>query len=528
MRQLAVLALLCVFGWVVAASAAPIGLPTGFTVPADFKEDLSKRNYWDFDTSQYDFLPDGAKNTTHQKVEGHLWHLAVSTTAFPLNNSDGLIAHLADEFQAGGWTILRRQGTFVAQKLGGAGDLWVSGTGNAGYFGLVLMQMASPSLSLALPAPKAEIETVKGTQDLPFALPLPGSKMEKTQLDHRSFEVSLPGSSQKLYAFSDETRWYDEPAGISSYEFATIYDKALAAAGWDVVQIKVGGDVAITAHFAQNGRDIWLYTHGDGGKQSINVVDNGAQSKESLLKQQLAKDGHIALYGIYFDTDSAVPLPASEPTLENVLKLLQDDGTLRLEVQGHTDNSGAPDHNQTLSEVRAASVVQWLAVHGIPADRLVAKGYGATMPVADNNTAEGKAKNRRVELANLSASAATAPSVTHAMTAAATNAKGTLLACTLGPQSGVNQSISIMNSTGTVLKPETIINVSVDATAALPGGADDCFAVDRALPANGKVSRVVALGAGATGSICRAYVSKLHPAVVHQADGGVFTECDPE
>ena len=86
--------------------------------------------------------------------------------------------------------------------------------------------------------------------------------------------------------------------------------------------------------------------------------------------------------------------------------LLSKDATLKLEVQGHTDNVGSDAYNQTLSEARARAVVDWLTKHGTAPDRLTAKGYGQTVPVADNNTDEGRAKNRRVEIANPGCTAA--------------------------------------------------------------------------------------------------------------------------
>jgi OmpA-OmpF porin, OOP family len=404
MTRSAVLALvfLACVGWmqgVQRAEAAPVNLPTGFVVPGDFHEDTTRRQYWDFDAVTYDFTPAGQNSMTHQKVEGHLWRTPVSTTVVAVNNPDAVVTLIATDFEKDGWTILRRQGAFVAHKPAAGHDLWVSGTGNSSYFSLVLMETAAPGRSLVLPPPKAEVETVASTDALPYFLPLPGSKMEKTINDHRSFEVALPGSAEKLFAVSNETRWYDEPAGVSSYEFVAVYRKALETAGWVVVRGQVAGDAVVIAHFAKNGRDIWLYTRGDGTKQNINVADYGAQTKQASLRDQLAKDGHVALYGIYFDTDLSTPRPESEATLQNVLKLLRDDATLRLEVQGHTDDVGTADHNAKLSDARAASVKTWLTGHGIAADRLTSKGYGATKPVADNHTPEGRAKNRRVELA---------------------------------------------------------------------------------------------------------------------------------
>ena len=120
--------------------------------------------------------------------------------------------------------------------------------------------------------------------------------------------------------------------------------------------------------------------------------------KESALQKQLREEGHFALYGIYFDTDIAIPRPESGPTLQHVLELLQNDTALKLEVQGHTDSTGSVEHNEKLSDARGASVKQWLVDHGIDASRLESKGYAATQPVADNKTPEGRARNRRVEI----------------------------------------------------------------------------------------------------------------------------------
>ncbi|MCR5887660.1 OmpA family protein [Hymenobacter sp. J193] len=84
-----------------------------------------------------------------------------------------------------------------------------------------------------------------------------------------------------------------------------------------------------------------------------------------------------------------------------MLRLLQQNPTLRLAVQGHTDNSGTAPHNQQLSEARAAAVVATLTQAGVGAARLQSAGFGQSKPLADNSTEEGKAKNRRVELVKL-------------------------------------------------------------------------------------------------------------------------------
>jgi outer membrane protein OmpA-like peptidoglycan-associated protein len=113
----------------------------------------------------------------------------------------------------------------------------------------------------------------------------------------------------------------------------------------------------------------------------------------------LQAEGRIALYGILFDTRSAVVKPESMPTLEEVAKLLKTQPTLRLLVVGHTDNVGTFEFNMDLSQRRAASVVQILTSKlGIDPKRLMPVGVSFASPVATNRTEEGRSKNRRVQL----------------------------------------------------------------------------------------------------------------------------------
>jgi outer membrane protein OmpA-like peptidoglycan-associated protein len=115
-----------------------------------------------------------------------------------------------------------------------------------------------------------------------------------------------------------------------------------------------------------------------------NVVISG---KEITIKQQ-----------IQFALDSAVILPDSFGLLTEIADTLIRHGELkRVEVQGHTDNSGTVDHNKMLSEQRAEAVVAWLTQHGVTSDRLMARGYGQEKPLVPNVTAGNRAQNRRVQ-----------------------------------------------------------------------------------------------------------------------------------
>ena len=115
------------------------------------------------------------------------------------------------------------------------------------------------------------------------------------------------------------------------------------------------------------------------------------------LYDRMLTDGKFITYGITFDVGKAVIKPESMGEINRIVKLMNDDPSLRFEVQGHTDNTGNAANNQKLSEQRAQAIVAKLVETGISADRLSAVGKGQTSPLADNSTAEGRAKNRRVE-----------------------------------------------------------------------------------------------------------------------------------
>jgi outer membrane protein OmpA-like peptidoglycan-associated protein len=117
------------------------------------------------------------------------------------------------------------------------------------------------------------------------------------------------------------------------------------------------------------------------------------------MAKSLGASGRVALYGIYFDFDKADVRSDSKEALDEIAKLLRSDPALKLYVVGHTDNQGAADYNMTLSQKRANAVVATLvAQYGIAQARLASQGVGPYAPVASNDSEDGRAKNRRVEL----------------------------------------------------------------------------------------------------------------------------------
>jgi outer membrane protein OmpA-like peptidoglycan-associated protein len=133
--------------------------------------------------------------------------------------------------------------------------------------------------------------------------------------------------------------------------------------------------------------------------RQLALAKESEKNQAARLAQALADKGAAELEGIFFDFDKSTLTRESESALLAVQKVLNNDPTLRLEIQGHTDNIGSAEYNRKLSQRRAQAVKNYVVKHfGIAPDRLSARGYGASMPAADNNTEVGRAYNRRVVL----------------------------------------------------------------------------------------------------------------------------------
>ena len=174
---------------------------------------------------------------------------------------------------------------------------------------------------------------------------------------------------------------------------------------------KIGGTVMATDQsketfkLAKGSKEIWIEAWADyTGKYILTIVEKDAMTQQlvadaSAFADGLKTTGHIAVDGILFETGKSDLKPESSAAIAEVAKLLKGDATLKVFVVGHTDNVGGLDGNVKLSQDRAASVVNALVkTHGIDATRLKPFGAGPYSPVASNDSDDGRAKNRRVEL----------------------------------------------------------------------------------------------------------------------------------
>jgi OOP family OmpA-OmpF porin len=135
-----------------------------------------------------------------------------------------------------------------------------------------------------------------------------------------------------------------------------------------------------------------LDSDGDG------VYDNVDRCPNTPKGATVDKRGCWVLIGVNFDTAKWIIKSKYDPILNDVVAILKKNPSLKLEIEGHTDNRGSAAYNQQLSENRAKAVMDYLIAKGIAPNRLTARGYGLSQPAASNSTAAGRAQNRRVEL----------------------------------------------------------------------------------------------------------------------------------
>lgn len=151
------------------------------------------------------------------------------------------------------------------------------------------------------------------------------------------------------------------------------------------------------------GNDVYIQFCFNGVYASLQILEKEAFRqtitllKAEQIRQQLDQTGKAVLH-INFHTDKATLEQEGRASIEEIHRLLKSDATLKLDLHGHTDNAGSKEHNQVLSQNRAETVKSELVGLGISKDRLSARGFGQDKPIADNNTPDGMAQNRRVEL----------------------------------------------------------------------------------------------------------------------------------
>ena len=259
----------------------------------------------------------------------------------------------------------------------------------------------------------SKAQDTEGCKDHPLFNRFPNFYLSECSSNYNELELKMKvdqketkeGNLTKLYYKFSGDAGVNEPSPL---QIIKNYENAVLKNGGKMIFKSTTIDEGREATFSLNakGKDYWVKLGPFGGtgdeceNYQVSILEMEAMKQEiqaNDIFNALNKDGFISLY-INFETGKANILPESQTIVDQIVLMLNQNKDLNISIEGHTDNVGSNQSNQTLSENRAKTVMNALITQGIDKSRLSFKGWGSTKPVADNKTEEGKAKNRRVEI----------------------------------------------------------------------------------------------------------------------------------
>jgi outer membrane protein OmpA-like peptidoglycan-associated protein len=266
-----------------------------------------------------------------------------------------------------------------------------------------MLLFAFVTLIIAAPYGCAQ-DDQKGSQDHPLITRMPGYYITNYEVkEFDTYDQPATGGKHyegKKYAISYSRK--ESAAPISMLQIVRNYEAAIAKIGGK----RLGGDGRRIAAEIQKGgavTGVYVEAYNDGRDYDLVIVETQAMKQEvtadaAVMGRELKTSGKTIIYGIYFDTGSAVIKTESEPALNEMVKLLKASPLLKAFIVGHTDNVGALEMNLKLSADRADALVKALVTRGVQAARLKSAGVGPYSPISSNKEEDGRAQNRRVEM----------------------------------------------------------------------------------------------------------------------------------
>jgi outer membrane protein OmpA-like peptidoglycan-associated protein len=268
--------------------------------------------------------------------------------------------------------------------------------------------------ALTIPAALAA-DNCGGCKDYPGISRMPGyviTDYKESQFDSFAFTITEAGKDKKVpvegHLYKYEYRLDRGATPASALQILRNFQNAARASGGQVLwEVGQGNDRTTTIRFNKGASEVWLQLTAYSSVDKMyffTFVEKQAMQQDITLDAKAMGDsltvaGHVEVPGIFFDTAKSVLKPESDAALKEIAKLLQANPALKVWVVGHTDAVGSPESNMALSNARAAAVTQALTQkNGVDAKRLAPFGAGPYAPVASNDSEEGRAKNRRVEL----------------------------------------------------------------------------------------------------------------------------------
>lgn len=254
----------------------------------------------------------------------------------------------------------------------------------------------------------------KGGKDHPLLTRMPNfhiTEYNDIEFDSHKFNVEQNKKTEpvnveghKYFIRYDLDKGADKPGNL---KIVRNIENALKNIGGKVlvdVSTQFGVFRSSTIMLQKEDKETWISVKAADTSYELTIVEKEGMKQEVIANAEALGDdinttGHAAIYGIYFDTGKSEIKPESNAAISEIVKLLNNDSGLKIYIVGHTDSAGSFDSNMGLSKDRADAVARALiAKHGIASTRLKSYGVSSLAPVASNDTEEGKAKNRRVEL----------------------------------------------------------------------------------------------------------------------------------
>jgi OmpA-OmpF porin, OOP family len=249
-----------------------------------------------------------------------------------------------------------------------------------------------------------------GCKDSPMFSRMPNMLIGECSSNYDEMEIPMSAEQVDKKEGTKTTIQYnynlEEATAPSFFQIVKNFENAIVKAGGKRVFYSKEAGVA-TLFTRSTGKDVWVVVKDNAGVKAgnfeLNILEIEGMKQDIAageMLEALNKNGSVALY-INFETGKSIIKPESQTIIDQIAQMLKENAALKIGIEGHTDNVGTPQANLRLSEERAKAVVNSVVAKGIDKSRLVSKGWGQTKPIMENNTEEGKAKNRRVEIVKL-------------------------------------------------------------------------------------------------------------------------------
>ena len=250
-------------------------------------------------------------------------------------------------------------------------------------------------------------DDAQGCKDNPLFSRMPKTHISECSSNFDEMEVLVGEDKRETKEGTKTSINYDysgdDATAPSFFQIVRNFENAVAKTGGR--RVYYGKDAGVGTFLTKaGGKDVWVVVVDGGGVkggnfQLITLTMEGMKQdiKANEMLEAINKTGSVALQ-INFETGKSAIKPESTPIVDQIAAMLGTERSLKVSIEGHTDNAGTPDANRVLSLNRANAVVAAMVAKGIDKGRLSARGWGQEKPVADNANEEGRARNRRVEI----------------------------------------------------------------------------------------------------------------------------------